>query len=103
MILSFNNHYPTKADYNYGGNLPIHPKKCLKAVFHWMKSLDLPKNQVHTLVMPGVREALILVAYHTLMGHFPKTLHGMRDGGSGDYVWKETDLQDWRHKMRGRR
>jgi hypothetical protein len=103
MIISLNNHWPHRADYSYPRTLPITPEVCLASVFDWLVSLKLPKDEVHTLVMPGVREGLVLTAYHTVMGHLPIACYSMRDRANGGYVWKTINLQDWRDDNRGRR
>ena len=102
MVISFNNHWPKHADHEWPGTMHLNPERCLKEVFKWLKGLDLPKDQVHSIVMPGVREGLVLTAYHALMGHFPIVFYSNRDG-KNKYVWKEHELQGWRDQMRSRR
>lgn len=100
-VVSFNNHWPNPVDYSWRGSLPITPDVCFGAVFDWMAKLGLEKDRVHTVVVPGVRESLVLAAYHALMGHFPNVAYSMRKDGR--YVWSVSPLQEWRDDARGER
>lgn len=100
MIISFNNHY-SGHDREWVGNLPIRPYVCFHAIFKFLKDLKLDKNQIHTLVMPGVRGAVVVSAYHTLLGHFPNMLFSRREGSG--WVWDEIKMQELREKTRAQR
>lgn len=102
MIVSFNNHWPNHVDHNWSGPMPINPDRCLKSVFKWLKGLELSKDEIHSIVLPGVREGLVVTAYHALMGHFPTVYYSMRNN-QGRYVWREQKLQTWREEMRTKR
>jgi hypothetical protein len=101
MIISFNNHFPNPVDHYWPRNLPLTPEICAGSVFDWLLGLNLSKDEVHTIIMPGVREGLILVAYHAVMGHFPNVVYSMREDGR--YVWIELKLQEWREGARSAR
>lgn len=106
-ILSFNNHYaPEKADYNWQGTLRLDPDSCYEQVFNWMLRCKLDKDLVHTIVMPGVREGIVVSAYHALMGHFPIAIYSLRRRGHDGverYVWVSAPLQEWRDYFRTKR
>lgn len=100
-LISFNNHYPDPVDHDWKGNLPIKPDICFKAVHRWLGRLDLDRNTIHTIAMPGVRGAVIIGAYHTLLGHFPHMLFSRREGDG--WTWDEIRLQEVREVYRAKR
>jgi len=99
--ISFNNHYPHEVDHFWPSNLPIKPDVCFEAVFKWLKKCDLSRDEVHTVVMPGVREGIVVCAYHALMGHFPIVLYSRMERGK--WVWDCFEMQTARQQKRGNR
>jgi len=93
MIISFNNHYPDPVDHEWGGFLPMEPAKCFDLVHDWMARLRLPLNRQHSIVMPGVRGAIILSTYIKLFNHFPILLYSFKDR-YGVWTWEPIDIHD---------
>lgn len=102
MIISFNSHYPHKeVDHHWPANLPFEPQLCFETIFGWLANLNLDPNTTHTLVMPGVREGIVLLAYHALMGHFPNVLYSRRE--DDQWIWDSFPMQKVREEWRSKR
>ncbi len=100
-VISFNNHYNKHVDYFFDKNLRLDPEPCFEEVFHFLANLRLDKDIVHTIIAPGVREGIVISAYHALFGHFPTILYALRRGDK--YVWVTAQLQEWRDIFRKQR
>lgn len=100
-IISFNSHYHSKTDHFFNNHLRLDPEPCFEEVFEFLSSCNLDRDSIHTIVAPGVREGVVLAAYHALFGHFPNVLYALRRGEK--YVWVRADLQEWRDIFRRKR